>query len=292
MSNADKSLKNWRERLKDKYRLVIMEDETLELKSSVKLTLLNVYLASSVLVVLLSAIVFSLIYFTPLKNYIAGYDQIRVTKQALEQERAIDSLLRVTRQHDVWLENILARLKGEVDTIILERGVSFSALEDLNLDDVPPEDQRLREQVAREDYFNLREGENGAGEGGLREIDFITPLDGGVITSKFDPTDEHFGIDITDKEGRPVRAIQDGVVIDSYWDSETGNVLVVQHENELISLYKHNKTVLKKVGTFVRAGDAIAIIGNTGELSSGPHLHLEMWYERAPVDPEEYIIFQ
>lgn len=292
MSNADKSLKNWRERLKDKYRLVIMEDETLELKSSVKLTLLNVYLASSVLVVLLSAIVFSLIYFTPLKNYIAGYDQIRVTKQALEQEKAIDSLLRVTRQHDVWLENILARLKGEVDTIILERGVSFSALEDLNLDDVPPEDQRLREQVAREDYFNLREGENGAGEGGLREIDFITPLDGGVITSKFDPTDEHFGIDITDKEGRPVRAIQDGVVIDSYWDSKTGNVLVVQHENELISLYKHNKTVLKKVGTFVRAGDAIAIIGNTGELSSGPHLHLEMWYERAPVDPEEYIIFQ
>ncbi|MFT7589516.1 MAG: murein DD-endopeptidase MepM/ murein hydrolase activator NlpD [Limisphaerales bacterium] len=288
MSTGKNSEKNWFDRLQNRYRLVVMEEDTLELKSSVKLSLLNVYLAGSVVFVVLTGLIVCLLYFTPLKNYLVGYNQVRATRLALAQDRALDSLVAVSGEHEVWIENIIARLNGEVDIVKLTEPGATPAYSDIDLNEVSPEDLKLREEVAREDYFSLL-AEN-AGVDNIKTGFFSVPLEG-VITSAFDPSEEHYGVDIVGPIEAPVRAIRDGTVMDTYWDSETGNVIVLQHENNLVSLYKHNSSVLKKVGNFVKAGDAIAIIGNTGALSSGPHLHFEMWYERAPLNPEDYIIF-
>lgn len=278
------------QRLREHYRLVIMEDETLEMKASVKLTLLNVYVAISVVLTVLAALIFALIYFSPIKNYLVGYNQVNLTRSVLEQEAQIDSLVRMTEQRERWLANMGRVLRGEIDTSFDRERLSLQHYEGLNLSDVPPEDLALREQVTRADYFNLRGAEEENRVRDFRDGVFLLPLDG-VLTSSFNPAEGHFGIDIVSRENTPVKAVRDGRVIDTYWDSETGNVIVVQHEFGLISLYKHNSSLLRKTGNFVRAGDAIAIVGNTGELSTGPHLHFELWYDRAPLDPEDFLTF-
>lgn len=289
MSETKARKKGRWERLRHRYRMVIMEDDTLELRSSVKLSLFNVYLALSVLLVVLTVIIFSLIYFTPIKNYLVGYDQVRMTRTVLEQERVIDSLARVSRAHDAWLDNLRRKLRGEADTSFNPPPRSQREYDRIDLHAVPDEDLALREEVSRADVFSLRVDENGR-DGDWRDGPFFLPLDG-LLTAAFDPGEEHYGVDIVAKENSPVRAVRDGTVVDRYWDAETGNVLVLQHEDDLLSLYKHNRTVLVKTGSFVRAGDAIAIVGNTGELSSGPHLHFELWHDRTPLDPEDYLTF-
>lgn len=276
-------------RLRHRYRMVIMEDDTLELRSSVKLSLFNVYLALSVLLVVMTALIVSLIYFSPIKNYLVGYDQVRMSRKVLEQEQAIDSLIRVADAHDAWLDNLQRKLRGEADTSFRAEPRSGRDYDRIDLGRVPPEDLALREEISQADVFSLR-ADGTQDQVDWRSAPFRLPLDG-LITSHFDPSEEHYGIDIVAQENSPVRAVRDGTVVDRYWDAETGNVVVLQHSDNLLSLYKHNRTVLAKVGSFVRAGDAIAIVGNTGELSSGPHLHFELWHDRAPLDPEDFLTF-
>jgi len=293
MSEAKPSNKGRWERLRHRYRMVIMEDDTLELRSSVKLSLFNVYLAVSVLLVLLTMIIFSLIYFTPIKNYLVGFDQVRMTRTVRSQEQVIDSLSRVTQVHNAWLDNLHRKLRGEADSTFSDDFREIrdpQAYSEIDLNRVPEEDLALREEINRADFFSLRTDDQ-AREKDWRDEPFYLPLDG-LLTAPFDPSEEHYGIDIVAKENSPVRAVRNGTVVDRYWDAETGNVVVLQHDDNLLTFYKHNSTVLKKVGSFVRAGDAIAIVGNTGELSSGPHLHFELWHNRTPLDPEDYLTFQ
>ena len=124
----------------------------------------------------------------------------------------------------------------------------------------------------------------------IKQYVFFTPING-VISDSYDRKIKHFGIDIVAKKGSYISSVLDGVVILSTWTSETGYVLILQHKSDFISLYKHNSLLLKEVGDFVSAGEKIAIIGNSGEFSSGPHLHFELWNKGAPVNPEEYISF-
>lgn len=269
---------------------MVMEDETLELRASVKLSLLNVYVAISVVLTVLAVLIFCLIYFTPIKNYLVGYNQVNVSRSVLEQENLLDSLLKVTQQQDRWAANISSILRGEVDTARNRQQGGGQTYDNLDLNNVPPEDLALREQITRADYFNLRGAEEANNTRDFRDGPFFLPLEG-VVSAAFDPGEGHFGVDIVSRENAPVKAVRDGRVIDTYWDSETGNVIVLQHEFGLISMYKHNSSLLRKVGNFVRAGDAIAVVGNTGELSSGPHLHFELWHDRAPLDPEDFLTF-
>lgn len=124
----------------------------------------------------------------------------------------------------------------------------------------------------------------------LKEMFFFTPITG-IITSSFDPKIDHYGVDIVANENEPIKCIADGIVMLSSWTLETGWVIASQHSKNIVSIYKHNVALLKKIGSFVKAGDVIAIMGNSGELSTGPHIHFELWYERAPVNPEEFVIF-
>lgn len=125
---------------------------------------------------------------------------------------------------------------------------------------------------------------------GIAAYSFFSPIKG-IVTEKFQPLSSHYGVDIASKKDEAIKSCLDGTVIMSSWTSETGYVIAIQHNNNLISLYKHNSILLKKIGGFVRAGEAIAIVGNTGEISSGPHLHFELWYNGSAVNPEEYINF-
>jgi murein DD-endopeptidase MepM/ murein hydrolase activator NlpD len=119
---------------------------------------------------------------------------------------------------------------------------------------------------------------------------FFSPLKG-LVTNSFDMKEEHYGIDITAQENEAIKATLDGTVIMSAWTSETGYVIQIQHENNLVSVYKHNSALMKKVGQYVKAGEVVAIIGNSGELTSGTHLHFELWYNGNPIDPQEYMVF-
>jgi murein DD-endopeptidase MepM/ murein hydrolase activator NlpD len=113
----------------------------------------------------------------------------------------------------------------------------------------------------------------------------------GIVTNSFKGSENHFGTDIVAGPNEVVKATLDGTIILSTWTIETGNVVQIQHDNDLISVYKHNAEILKNMGKRVKAGEPIAIIGNSGELTTGPHLHFELWYKGKPVNPEEYITF-
>ena len=155
------------------------------------------------------------------------------------------------------------------------------------------EDSLLRIQIEQEEQYNLSTSEYEENNKGSKIINqhFFTPLKG-VVTSKFNPVDNHFGTDIVAESNTIVSAVLDGTVVMAGWTLETGYIIEIQHANNIISVYKHNAKLLKDIGTVVRAGETISIIGNSGELyTSGPHLHFELWHNGTPIDPEQYIIF-
>ena len=148
----------------------------------------------------------------------------------------------------------------------------------------------LRDEIESEEQYNLLATDEGDASKGIAAFFFFTPLKG-LVTASFDPGKEHYGVDVAAAKNEAVKACLEGTVIIATWTSETGHVIQVQHGNNLVSVYKHNSVLLKKSGDRVNAGEAIAIIGESGELSSGPHLHFELWYEGKPVDPSEFMTF-
>ena len=124
----------------------------------------------------------------------------------------------------------------------------------------------------------------------LQDFFLFKPVDG-IVSEHFDPQIDHLAIDIVAKQDEPVKAVADGTVIFASWTQDSGYVIAIQHRGNLISMYKHNSDLLKNVGNFVTAGEVVSIIGNTGELTSGPHLHFELWYNGNPINPEELIRF-
>lgn len=282
---------NWRQRLRNKYRLVIMHDKTFEVETSVKLSAMNLIVIFSTMFVVLAFLVYLLIVLTPLKSYVAGYSEVNTTRQLLENSATADSLLRQMNANEIYLSNLSKTLKGELDTVVGRDTLTVDKYAAIGLDSISALDRALRQQVEQEDLFSLTSVDpQQTGKENFRSLHFFPPVKG-TITSRFDPGEDHYGLDVVAQANTPIKACLAGTVIDSYWNVESGNVIVVQHDYGLISMYKHNSQLLKKRGNFVRAGDVIAVIGNTGELSSGPHLHFELWHNKVAIDPESLIIF-
>jgi murein DD-endopeptidase MepM/ murein hydrolase activator NlpD len=153
-------------------------------------------------------------------------------------------------------------------------------------------DSLLRKQIEGEEQYNLTFSEKPRQQTGinLSQLHFFTPLRG-VITNSYNQETDHFGTDIVAGPNEVIKATLEGTVIVANWTLETGYVIQIQHENNLVSIYKHNAELLKKVGNRVLAGEPIAIVGNSGEITTGPHLHFELWYNGSPVNPEDYIVF-
>lgn len=280
------------DRLKLKYKLVILNDETFEEKASFTLNRLNVFILSSVLFVVLIAIVTSLFIFTPLKEYIPGYADVSLRRDITEMSLKVDSLESLLVYNDKYIKNIKDVINGNVgkdDTINVN---SKPELIDttFRIGAKPEEDSMLRLMIENQNQYGFNVEEPVQKPTGISAYSFFTPVKG-IITEKYNPKKSHYGIDVAATKSEPIKVVLEGTVVFSGWTSETGYVIAVQHSNDLLSIYKHCSVVLKKVGNFVRSAEPIAIVGDTGEYSTGPHLHFELWFKGNAVNPIDYINF-
>ncbi len=274
-------------KLKNKYRLVILNDASFEERFSYRLSPLNLLTLILTFVVVLIVLVSVVIIYTPLRESIPGYTDVSLREDLTTMVFRTDSLESELLRNSAYLRNIQGALKGDLP---LSKDSIYNANQEVVLPENPlvksKEDSMLREYVEREDSYSLTdEKENIA-----KQFYFFTPLQG-TITSEFNPAKEHFGIDIVAPKNEAIKATLEGTVVFAEWTVETGYVIQLQHSNNIISNYKHNSVLLKKVGDQVKAGDAIAIVGNSGELTTGPHLHFELWKEGKPLNPKDFVNF-
>ena len=278
-----------REKLLNKYRLVILNENTFEEKISFKLSRLNVFVTGSLAVIGLIAFTTVLIAFTPLREYIPGYSSTALKRQATELTFKTDSLLNVINYTNRYIDNIRMVLRGDIENTTNNRDSIFEAFKidpsQINLDPIP-EDSVLRAQVALEDKYNLFESPTYQGSQLL-----FSPLTG-TLSQSYEPNIKHYAVDIAATKDSPVKAVADGTVVFAEWTASTGFVMILEHKDGLISVYKHNGSLAKDQGAAVRAGEVIASVGDTGELTTGPHLHFELWRNGNPVNPLNFIDFK
>ncbi len=290
------------------FRLIIRNDETFEEVRSIKLSTMNLYvLISSLLVGCILFGVF-LVAFTPLKKIVTGYKAYGSTDRAVfELTERVDSIERASLAQTRYISNFRRLLTNDVETEKNFQRDTARIPNDANLNVSPSEAElTLRAGVGGSGDEEFNDGasntkltastEVGSPLGAakknerLESLYLSAPLSGAVLLG-FSMNKQHYGIDIAAPKNTAVKATADGFIISSDWTLETGNTIVIQHENNMVSFYKHNSNNLKKVGDKVKAGEAVAIIGNTGEQTTGPHLHFEIWKDGKPVNPAEYIRF-
>jgi len=275
-------------KLKNKYRLVIMNDSTFEEIFNFKLSRLNVYSFAGIITIILLSIGTLLIAFTPLREFIPNYPDGKMRRKIIMNALMIDSLQNELNVRDQYFRNLKDIINGnETKKHELIKDTDIQVVE--NVDSLVKEDSIYFSQFSDEDY-NLASFDNLPEKNDISKIYFFPPVQG-IITNKFNAETKHYGVDIVAEPEAAVLSALSGIVVLATWSLETGNIIVIQHENNLISVYKHNSMLLKDEGSFVKAGEPIAIIGNSGEYSTGPHLHFELWHKGIPVNPEKYIKF-
>lgn len=275
-------------KLRNKYRLVILNDDTFEEKLSLKLSRLNVFFTVGFLIIFLITATTLLIAFTPLREYIPGYSSTALRKKAVNLAIATDSIEQQLSFNKRYLLNIHNILEGKPTINIGDTTLSDSIVNAQLNESISKEDSNLRQLVEEEEQFNIT-GQQENNET-LNTISFFSPIKG-IVTNEYNPQEDHLGVDIVAHKNEVIKACQSGVVIFSEWTSETGYVIIIQHPNDFLSVYKHNSSLFKEEGQNVKAGEPIAVIGNSGELTTGPHLHFELWYKGHVVNPENYISF-
>ena len=288
MAEKKREKRKFAKKLLHKYRVVVLNEDTFEERFSLRLTRLNVFVLVGLSAIFLIGATTILIAFTPLREYIPGYSSTKLKQEAARLAYKTDSLQNVLRLNDLYLGSIKSALTGEFDVNDLNRdSIPKDNGIDSDLAEVNPSraDSLLREQVAEEDKYNILPT-------ATDNIDFslIAPAKG-TISEGYDPDEEHYAVDIVTAKNAPVKSVADGRVIFAEWTSETGNVIIIEHSYGLISVYKHNSSLSKSQGDVVRAGEVVATAGSTGEFSTGPHIHFELWNEGNPVDPQECIDF-
>ena len=275
-------------KLLHKYRLVILNEDTFEERVSFKLTRLNVFILVGISAIVLIVFTTLLIAFTPLREYIPGYSSTKLKQQAYDLEQKTDSLETVIAINDQQYASIRKVLTGDLKTIEFDKDSIQDTEIDANDITIQPskEDSLLRATVEQQDKYNLFET-------ATRSADFaLFPPVKGMITAGYDSASKHYAVDVVTEKDEPVKAAADGTVIFASWTADTGHVIIIEHQNNLITAYKHNASLSKAQGDLVKAGEVIAIVGNTGELTTGPHLHFELWNNGYPINPINYIDFK
>ncbi len=289
MSKKNKKEKKFAKKLLHKYRLVILNEDTFEERFAIKLTRLNVFILTSLSAISLVFFTILLIAFTPLREYIPGYSSTKLKKRATVLNYKTDSLVNELELNRRYYASIRKVLTGDVATLDFNRdSILQAAKNDINIMQVTTnrEDSLLREKVDKEDKYNLFESS------GDQSNYVLFPPVNGTISEGYNFEEKHFAVDVVVAANTPVKATADGTVIFAEWTVETGYVIIIEHNQELISVYKHNLAITKSQGDLVKAGEVIAMSGNTGELSTGPHLHFELWSKGYPVNPTNFIDFQ
>lgn len=277
-------------KLKHKYRLVFFNDNTFEEVWHLRLSALNVLAVVGITSFVMVTLVIGLMAFTPLRELIPGYPDEQMKRAIYFNKFRLDSLEYQLKIRDQYFANFNALISGaepiKYDSLKQEKSRSYKDIKFTR----SVQDSLFRERIEDEEQFNISVDRTPKTESSIAEMHFFPPVKG-LITASYSSKENHLGIDIVGAPNEVVKATLDGTVILSTWTLETGYIIQVQHRNNLVSVYKHNANLLKKAGDVVKAGDAIAIIGNSGELTTGPHLHFELWLNGKPVNPQDYIIF-
>ena len=286
-----------------KYILEIRDENTFENKLTLRLSRFNVIVISGILFFVIVSFILAIMAFTPLREYVLGYTYINITREVLESKSRVDSLNKELELRERYLNNIKSLLEGNPVDNLHELSHS-QAPHSVKTDDKvtqyehiqllkSKEDSQLRVEIEAETRYNLTMDEAQNSQVNIEHISgvlFFPPVNG-MVTDTFNSIDEHYGVDLVAPENEAVKATLDGTVIIAEYSTETGYVVGIQHANNILSFYKHNSVLLKVAGEKVNAGEAIAIIGNSGRLSTGPHLHFELWHNGQPVDPQKHLIF-
>ncbi|MDE0470444.1 MAG: M23 family metallopeptidase [Ekhidna sp.] len=285
---ARKTLSNW---LTNKYLFIIRNEENFAEKTTFSFNYARLLLLLSVVFLLILGIAVYLVTIVLEQWLDPRHAQRVINRQVAELTIKIDSLERSVENQNIYTENVRRIIAGE-EIEQPKEDYSEAEVRTLELSGIlQPIDSQFRASFEKSELSDIAALpitiSSSAYE--LRDLYLFSPIDGYDVTKGFDPKTNHFGIDIIAKKDEPIRSVADGVVIISSWTLDSGYVITIQHSGNLISVYKHNSELFKNVGSFVAAGEVIATIGNTGELTSGPHLHLELWHNGNPVDPHEYI---
>jgi murein DD-endopeptidase MepM/ murein hydrolase activator NlpD len=287
MAKDEKRKSNWR----DKYRFTVRNDHTLEEVWKIVLTRYNAFLLITFILLFIIWGTSTLISFTNLREFIPGYPDVNMRRNILMSAIRLDSLDRELRLRDKYFDNLNAIISGGQPLKQQEESTPDRTYKAIKFN-TSAKDSMLRARVENEERYNLSLGSSTPeSTSGLATVHFFPPVKG-IVSGRYDVRTKHFGTDIVTNPKAIVSAVLDGTVIFTGWTMETGFVIEIQHQNNIVSVYKHNAGLLKETGDLVRAGDAISIVGDSGELyTSGPHLHFEIWYKGSSLDPEKHILF-
>ena len=279
-------------KIRNKYRLIIYNDNTFMEVLSVKLTKLNEIMIVGALTIVMMLFVYYVVALTPLRAYIIpDFPKEEERKGIILNALKVDSLETQLQSYEMLVENMKKVMRGEdVPGYNVYDKDSAVAYQKVDIG-ISKDDSILRKQVEEEEEFSLSNDNDVKNTDMLSGMIMFTPVTG-IITNGYSPAKNHFGTDIVTTKDNVVHSIMNGTVIMSQWTLEAGYVIEIQHDKDLISIYKHCAKILRKVGDKVLSGDAIGIVGNTGETSTGPHLHLEIWHKGTALNPEQYINFK
>lgn len=288
LKQKKKNTKSFWHRIRFKYKLSFFNESTLEEVWSFRLSQLSAFASLALFAFLLIAFTAFIIIKTPIRNYLPGYLDVEIRKEIMQNALRADSLEKMIAVQSFYLENVASILSGTTPLDSIRR-IDSVAHADANFEILrSKEEQAFIKTFEEEEKYNLT----------VLKPD-IVPTDGvffykpvnGIVSSHYETDIQHYGVDLVAAPKESVLATLDGTVVFTGFDPNFGNVIQVQHKNGFLSIYKHNELLLKTVGDHVSAGEAIALVGNTGKLSTGPHLHFELWYKGNPINPEEYIAF-
>ena len=288
MKNKNQN-KNFLKRIFNDYKVVVSSEDTFEEKLSFRANKINVFIIMLLYSIILIAFTISIVFFTQLREMVPGYSSSDLLNRAIYLTKKTDSLEQQITLNNKFYKSIEDVLSGNVDEFISRDELSIdSNLIKSEIFTISPnlQDSILRKYVENEEKFNLTNNELV-----IENKMFFSPIKG-EITQSFNFNENHFAIDIAADIGTPVKSVLDGKIIFSEWSLETGYVVVIDHGENIISVYKHNSKILKEQNDFVQAGEVIAYSGNQGNLSTGPHLHFELWKNGTPIDPEPLLNFK
>ncbi|MDG2397159.1 MAG: M23 family metallopeptidase [Flavobacteriaceae bacterium] len=289
MKQKENTSQKFKRKLLSKYRMVILNEETFEEQFYIRLTRFNVIVISILLISLFIIGTIFLVAYSPIKEYIPGYPSTELRLNAAKNSLRLDSIKIAMDKATLKMESLRKVLDGKIESDDLEKEMIVEDKKDLEAIKTlkkETDDSLLREMVYEEDKYNF------IGEL-TSKVDFVLfPPAKGNISQNFNSDEKHFGVDIVLAENVPIKSISEGAVIFSEWSAETGYVIIIKHPYGLISVYKHNSALSKDQGDLVETGEVIATAGNTGEYSTGWHLHFELWSEGYPINPTNFIDFK
>ena len=287
MANKKNNNRTWLQNLLNRYRMIVINETTFNEELSFRFSRLNIFSIIILLLVFIFTGTFFLVSYTPIKEFIPGYTSTKVRKEAIRNSFLLDSLVTKFQKQDQFIKSIKSALSGknESDEGLLKE-INKSNLEPFNQEfNRVKADSLLRLEVMQEDKYNLMPNSK-------NNVKFMlfSPASG-LISEPFNSEIKHFAVDIALAKDTPIKSVAVGTVVLAEWTSDTGYVIVIKHNHGLLSVYKHNSTIEKSQGDIVQAGEVIAFAGNSGELSTGYHLHFELWIDGYPVDPTNFIDF-